>query len=114
MCCLEAAELSSQSVSLPLQLVDLKPVIPEVLPCPVTVLVAFQLALESAVRALHLSHLSGREARTEKMFVDTELHYFHAIMLSLFGKINNLPTIAVDIFAYSVYYYCTFLAHCFV
>lgn len=61
MCCLEAAEFSSESVGLLLPLVSLKPVFSEVLLCLVAVLEAFQLPLEPAVGTLHLGHLSDRE-----------------------------------------------------
>ncbi len=63
--CLEVAEFSFKAVSLLLQLLDLKPVVPEVLLAPVTVLAAFQLTLETAAGTLHLGHLSGRGAKTE-------------------------------------------------
>lgn len=62
MCRLEAAELSSSSVRLLLQLVKLKLVLLGF----TTVLGAFQLVLEPAAGALHLGHLSGREAKTGK------------------------------------------------
>lgn len=51
---------------MPLQLIDLKLVFPQVLLGSVTVPVAFQLALETAVGTLNLCHLSGREAKTER------------------------------------------------
>lgn len=59
MCRLQAAKFSSETVILLLQPVNLKLLFPHVLLGLVTVLVAFQLTLQSAVGTFHLGHLTG-------------------------------------------------------
>lgn len=56
-CGLEAAQFSSQTIGLVLQLVHMEPVFLQVLLGPVTILKAFQFTLQSAVGSVHLGQL---------------------------------------------------------